>query len=641
MGSFRIEAIRTIDGLEAYGKMIVYYSEHYGYIFRFILHKAAYHKSEDAVILTTANNKSTNEFLSEMDLSLLGIRIITFDEKSAEGGDVSKPYDSRVQEFFDNLLKEHNIDLHICSEIHCGYHIKPLFCYYLICNSLKFTVWSLDNIIATSPKTFVNKSGESNPVILDYTNDCVGHIIWCKSDHPDISKANEWFDISEAIRYLDKKCKKQLISAYKMNFDFSDKSTNVLVMCNDVPRHDLSKYDFITLHKLYLYYFGISNDKLIVKPHPNYNISDEDLKSFFPKAVIMPGHIPFELLNLVSDLKVNMLLSTSGTIQSFLTNRSISIERPLLTLWIEYITQIYIVCNISRKFGYNINLDYLDSDLSGLVKRFCNVVYPGVIASAPTKKDAILVRSRSYLELEFIEKKSNPCCIIDLNPCYDQMYEHYINNSVNAHYYNISLKGELVRNYLLLIKEFGHHDDYSISMRSTFPHSHIRLVYVDLMKYLSNSDLTNVYFNLQIKNLVELSKFGLNRLLIESIILSMCKLNRKLFESVIFEQIHISDLTNVCIVELYIEILNILTRFENPETYKVLGMLYSSYPQKDGSDLALIWLNKAFLNRAKNSEIILFDYMKSKGIEPPMELMERLTILSNKGNAHAKKRIQK
>ncbi len=309
---------------------VIYHAGHYAYISKFIVHKLKNHKKEPAIILfdcSTCSDDSLSFLVNSTDeLLKIGVSIIIYNDRQ-EFGNYSdkKELIYAIREYFDNLLSEVTTNN---SPTYSGYDSRNAFCIYLNLIKQNYIVFDdglFNTVKGNKPLTIRNNCDliysqlikEYN--VLSYQNEYVTKVIWFNSQITNIEKQSENFDFYATLNELGRSEVNFLINLYGIKELTKNKNNNTLIVFSggwSLKNNHATRSEYYALYQRIIAHYCSSDDNVIIKTHPNFEIGNIDMFTYFNNVEKISGHVPFELL-LSDNVNINRIITTSDTVATY------------------------------------------------------------------------------------------------------------------------------------------------------------------------------------------------------------------------------------------------------------------------------------------------------------------------------------
>ena len=123
--------------------------------------------------------------------------------------------------------------------------------------------------------------------------------------------------------------KNKLVSAFIEKSDDIDGLYTLIPLVSAGPIHQSKirkfnnslsiKQRLLYAYRLFIDYCCKSSEKIILKSHPHFDISN-DIEKTFPNVMSLPGYLPFEFLPLIKNLRITRIINIGSSSTKFINN---------------------------------------------------------------------------------------------------------------------------------------------------------------------------------------------------------------------------------------------------------------------------------------------------------------------------------
>ena len=386
---------------------VIYYVGHYGYLWRFLVHKTIYHKHDRALFIMNNSGfkEETENFLNEQieafpiygELCFFPDNI--FKNLSSEG-----EVKEKICDFFDSMLKEKGCDLTHCST-YCGFDDYSSFPVYLTIRHKKFTMCGFDTQIISEnrykirrpdPQHYWNVLRECRAQTWD--NEYVSNVMWFTTDlekeRAIVSKPSMVVDCDEQIEKMPNSDKINILSFFKIPTKIRRPFN--MVVCSSfwvMSVKYVSLKEFLTLYAQIADYF-LGSEKIIIKPHPNGDPPDKEWLFFFSDSYIIRGYVPFQLLKHIPNFTPKKIISTSGTAMAGDGGSSVIDLTQGGVLGYKSYHKLFVIMSMIKELGNDISLEIELGVLMPVCEAYIQQRFPELLdtLTIPREKAKVVVK---------------------------------------------------------------------------------------------------------------------------------------------------------------------------------------------------------------------------------------------------------
>lgn len=295
--------------------MILYQASTIYHIFNFMLHKAAYHRNETAILLYPSWAKEL--LVKSEKLYIFFDKVVVFDIGYNAKNDRILP--ERIR-YLKKILNKEKIELSKFDEIHVG-GAQQLFGAYLYENNIGFHFWEEAPGLLGDP-TLLTKFESHLPEKVAF---CLKRGLYDGNfDKKNIKKVanvsllpkdKDWtdvidFDPIKVISKLDEKTRGDIVSFFTNTTTFNVPKNSVIILTQHMANLlSMSLEEQAYIYQLFADYF-FSNKHLIIKPHPN---DDLYYKELFQDATVIREKFPSEIIPAMFDNKPDTIATIAST----------------------------------------------------------------------------------------------------------------------------------------------------------------------------------------------------------------------------------------------------------------------------------------------------------------------------------------
>ncbi len=353
---------------------VIFHIGHYGFLWKSILLKLKYHSNQDAIFLFDSSfvNEPTMRFMLEKQKQNNIGRIVIYRDMD-EFCDCKCEEDllNKINVFFKNLLESNNICISKKSTIYSSFDERNAFGIYLINHSIPYIL--IDdgalNVMNPSKNMRLGENlGKNNYIkllqnkhALLFDSPMVSDIIWSVKNYPETTAIGHYVDFENIINGANTAFSNMLLDFYNMS--------NLENICGECNAYFLSSMwgsifgmnlqEFCEMYGDIISYSSSTIDTILIKPHPNSDLSIDEFDHYFPGSVHMMGYVPSQLLDVISKIKIKKIITTSDSATSIhgssdvlcLSQRTINCYKEINSPYC-----IYSVCRlILRQPSFNMN----------------------------------------------------------------------------------------------------------------------------------------------------------------------------------------------------------------------------------------------------------------------------------------------
>ncbi len=306
---------------------ILYHAGHFGYIIRFIAHHLTEYPKSNVIIAvdTSSMPDKAAEYIKSLQPRLRdNIKFIFYTDRVFYDYQDTNSLRNAIESTFDQFLSSNDVNIDTVSKIYSGYDSQNAFCMYLIMKKRHFTLCDFSGETVQKSRSGKSPASRAYSVLqknIYYKNELVDEVIWFHPPREPIEKKQTLYDLPKKIRSLSEYDKNWIIHLYSLDDLVFNKTINVIMF--RAGRTGFTKRDFVFYHKIICECIGIEPTDFIVKCHPRYVLSANLIKDIFPNSTIISAYAPAEVLNIIPNLRINNLITSSNSTNVDISDRQI------------------------------------------------------------------------------------------------------------------------------------------------------------------------------------------------------------------------------------------------------------------------------------------------------------------------------
>ena len=393
------------------GPTVIYHVGHYGYLWRFLVHKAMHHPNESAIFLVNEAvcSPETREFLySRAEDTRFG-RLRTFVEPMRMDVSSEEEYEDGICAIFDSLLDELGCDLQPC-KVYTGFDVFTTFTVYLSIRKKHFTLcdggmFRIDRMGEYDGE--LNKR-RASPIFLSivkrhrgitWDNAYVTDVIWFRIldgskgafSPPEIPKPSEVICCEDALGEMPQGDRDRILSYFNAPSIPTLRSTLLISSSDGISKTPMTKGMMAAMYSHVVDYFIGSLDDVVLKPHPNMDFS-EQWAALFPGHPVIKGYVPSQIMDYIPNLSPSTIVTTSETgMPNENALRPMLLTQQAIQAHMAY-HKLFVTMSIIRTMGERVRLDIRLGDLMPFCRAFMEFLFPDLLGLVDTPDAEVVAK---------------------------------------------------------------------------------------------------------------------------------------------------------------------------------------------------------------------------------------------------------
>ena len=297
---------------------------HFGSLSKTLLIHLNFYKNERCVFLfdTILCNQETKDFIEGFASRVKDFaEVITYSDIVFADETSTENVRAHINDYFDKLLTDNNIDLLSEEKIYTMFDTFNAFAAFCLMNNVPITFVDAFGVLGKCRY----KLNGARWVHYDELLSSLGALGYgCKNEHckflyKDLAVQlieGEKINFDSLQKNLDKNATAYLLNLYGFdNEDSSAELCDLVVFSSGWIMGDkkIDRAEYFYYYRLLLDFFGDSGNKILLKPHPNINITQEEADKYFHNSFVLPNYFPSEFIPFVNKFQVRQVLATSGS----------------------------------------------------------------------------------------------------------------------------------------------------------------------------------------------------------------------------------------------------------------------------------------------------------------------------------------
>ena len=301
--------------------MVVYHIGHFGALSKaLMIHLTLHRKGKCSFLIdTTLCNHESREFLSGFASRAAEFAsVVVYSDREFIDETGLDSIKKHVNSYFSELLRKNGIDLKKAEKIYTMFDTFNAFGAFALMNNIPlvfvdvFGVMAKDRYRPRGPQWTFYDELLKEVGALGYgckNKNCV--FLYRDNAAAPIGEGKINF---EALRLgLDSGAIEILLKLYGFDPVEGGELCNLLVFSSGwiMANKKIDKQKYFYYYQLALDFFAQSGHRLLLKPHPNMEISEEEAKKYFGDALVIPGYFPSEFIPFLKGVQVEQVIATS------------------------------------------------------------------------------------------------------------------------------------------------------------------------------------------------------------------------------------------------------------------------------------------------------------------------------------------
>ena len=364
------------------GKKVIFHANHSASLYQFVVLKKKFYPTSNITLLINNVNLGNSDFAKRLVEEEVFSKIVTFCEPFNEYNGMTG--ESAIIGFYDDLFQSNGLTFENVSEVITACDIQNWFGLYCVFNNIYPDFLEMhDNQFINIHRYSGNRLTSDGPLwveelsllyhILDGENQKVNRRYLCKNSKVKFEEKDVIIDFIEEFYSLPSDLKNSIINAMNLgNVDYSN--CNLLLLNSfgwtTARTDDPYPYHYLPYFLLADYYFDDVDGVVLLKDHPQ-----TDCKYFSDVVSKRDGFIssiiPIEFLGLISNFRINKLLSINSTGNEKIS-RFVAVQKKVQDNYLfnyKYIHKLFVALMLETEFEKSLNFHTFGIDTE-FIKNF-------------------------------------------------------------------------------------------------------------------------------------------------------------------------------------------------------------------------------------------------------------------------------